>query len=386
MRRKIMALNLLAVSIVALLAAAPVHGGSRSWESSISYVRVPAFEPPDTLVYDNSTFTDGPPNASNNHKRWVSIKPESGGSGNRPWPNGIVKYCFERRTWPIDDQVKTTKQILFDDLQTARDLWYGAGLPQDKFGWEEMSEADCKDKNKRHEFVLISYNTDGILKTTPGVPPYRASGVGPIMVLSDTIQHGMLDVVSNYAHEMGHAWGLQHEHQNPAFWDLESTTSGAVFTTANWHCNMLSDYQAKMDKIANEESPGAAARQMAAACKNRGPAYLMTFQSAEYLPFEPREIMASSKHKTDIDWDSIMLYPSRAGGVVVNGERQPVLTKPNGEEIPINRTPSPRDVKGLQYLYNYDPDSSFRPFGDIRSRLKNKFKTIRRKDPDSDCN
>lgn len=38
------------------------------------------------------------------------------------------------------------------------------------------------------------------------------------MNLSDRTDVGMLDVVANDAHELGHAWGLLHEHQNPAFW------------------------------------------------------------------------------------------------------------------------------------------------------------------------
>ena len=126
---------------------------------------------------------------------------------------------------------------------------------------------------------------------------------------------------------------------------------------------------------------------MAVACKRRSGAKVNEFSATEYLPFEANEVSVGSKKK--VDWRSIMLYPTGAGGIVeeVNGvkTRKPVLTKPNGDPIPINLIPSPKDVEGLKTLYGIKPDSTWNPFGSKGSVFRNKFNIIRRKDPDSGC-
>jgi hypothetical protein len=119
------------------------------------------------------------------------------------------------------------------------------------------------------------------------------------------------------------------------------------------------------------------------ACRSRTAALVSDFSAVEYLPLDVSEISVGSKSK--VDWDSIMLYPTGAGGIVEGGARRPVLTKPNGDPIPINLTPSPKDVEGLKILYRIKPDTKWWSLGDKRSSLRNKFKKIRRKDPDSGC-
>ena len=199
-----MAFRFLAFSLAIALAVVPVHGGSRSWESSISYARVPAFNPPAFLISRNSTNTDGSSLATNinNHKRWVAINPGSDPIDERQWPDGTIKYCFEAKEWSERGGI-TTKQILFADLEHARDRWYEAGLPADKFKWEEMDSDECKNAEKRSHFLLISFNIEGELKTTNGKRTATKDNSGPTMLLSDSEEHGMLNIIANYAHEMG---------------------------------------------------------------------------------------------------------------------------------------------------------------------------------------
>jgi hypothetical protein len=199
-----MARHVLALVLAIALTAVPVHGGSRAWESSISY-RVEALTDPVPLVGENATMAGGsPPAAHINHKRYITIKPGTGNADYRLWQGGTIKYCFEDKTWPEKGDL-TTRQILFNDLRQARDLWTQAGLPE-SFGWQEMDANACNNPDRRFEFLLIQYNTREKMATTVGIHPTISAdtpSVGPRMLLSDSQEIGMLNVVSNYAHEMG---------------------------------------------------------------------------------------------------------------------------------------------------------------------------------------
>ena len=78
--------------------------------------------------------------------------------------------------------------------------------------------------------------------------------------------------------------------------------------------------------------------------------------------------------------------PSTAGGITIDGVKQNVITKPNGEAIPPNSKPSQQDVKGLKKMYGFKTNTSFLGnLGASTSKLKNPFKSIRKKDPDASC-
>lgn len=78
--------------------------------------------------------------------------------------------------------------------------------------------------------------------------------------------------------------------------------------------------------------------------------------------------------------------PSNAGGVTVNGVKQPVLVKRNGDLIAPNFKPSKRDVQGLKRMYGVKSSSSIGQLLNAKSnKLKNIFDKIRKKDSDSSC-
>jgi hypothetical protein len=177
--------------------------GSRFWQPQIS--------PPDRL-----------------QSRYFHIDPKTVGTANDrvPWPNKQIRYCYA-------DAASEAK--LKANLKAAHQMWVTKGLGKD-FTFVKAGEAACKDD--RNNVLMIQYTgPTGGMATFVGFPSPDASlrnihGVGPTMYLTDKAI-GMLDVVSNYAHELGHAWGLYHEHQNPAFWggDIQSADSGTVFVS-----------------------------------------------------------------------------------------------------------------------------------------------------------
>lgn len=79
--------------------------------------------------------------------------------------------------------------------------------------------------------------------------------------------------------------------------------------------------------------------------------------------------------------------PSTAGGKTVDGVKQNVITKPNGDPIPPNAKPSQQDVKGLKKMYGVKTGSalSIGNLGASSSKFFGRFKSIRKKDPDASC-
>lgn len=300
-----------------------VHGGHWSWE--------PSGRP---IGRENGTFTL--------EERALTFQPHSDGA--RVWPDATIKYCF------VND---AAKQRLLYDLEAARDLWYASGLPEEKFKLVEVSQAECQ--SNRANVLLISYNNQGTLGTTAGLQPLDATNPnprGPTMRLSDSTSVGMLEVIPNYAHEMGHAWGLLHEHQNPAFW-MPPYVSGQA-QIFDFNCQNLRDH---VDAFGRNTDPADQTK----LCRDRKFAFDRRFSASEYLPYRanvigPRPFMATD---ADVDWESIMLYPSGAGGLGTaspgNDQRLPILVRhSDGSPIGINLKPSLKDVEGLKALYAFD--------------------------------
>ena len=81
----------------------------------------------------------------------------------------------------------------------------------------------------------------------------------------------------------------------------------------------------------------------------------------------------------------MFLDPSHAGGKIVNGVKQVVLTKRNGDLIQPVFKPSKRDVAGLKKMYGVKSNFLGKILGDTGNSLKNRFDSIRKKDKDSGC-
>lgn len=362
------------------LAVPGVSAGNAWFEPSTRFASSDISNQPSGIIAANDTnrdpFTRGLDRAPG--KRWVTVDTSTGSSSNtgiKLWPDKTIKFCFE----DVESRGR-----LYDLIVKGMDLWHQAGLDS-AFKMTEVSDDDCK--NKRSEVMVVTLG-DG-LSTTPARPNSEPSS----MTLTDSAEVGMLNSISNVAHEIGHAWGMYHEHQNPNFWESPyAHKGGKVFGASNFQCKNLKDYQDALDRIQdkinewpeeyrdNAEMTFGPHREKI--CTSRAIAKLYGFSSAEYLPYTDIDLYkAETDDSSQIDWDSIMLYPSGAGGTPQgNGERLPILTRPDGDEIGLNLLPSPRDVAGLMALYGSDTDYDETLHSDTHSGKHTMFSKVRNND------
>ncbi|OJJ42540.1 hypothetical protein ASPZODRAFT_20311 [Penicilliopsis zonata CBS 506.65] len=284
------------------------------------------------------------------------------------WPGREIRYCWD----PSDP--RGTKRQLKKNLKAAHNRWITKGLSSD-FRLTEATSEVCQDSDARHDLLFISLvrQNEG-MATSVGRPAMKlpltveTSRCDPKMLLfrgEETGNIGVRDMVANYAHELGHAWGLYHEHQNPAFWSgTLLAQGGSVFgpgNNGNWRCENLKDYNSFRDRIV-PASDGVGEMNIDNFCSSYTAALKVGFSAADYLPMDQS---AGTAHSTqggpgDVDWASVMIYPSGAGGVVDNNlpgddKRSPILLKPDGTRIPENRWPSQMDITGLHQLYGQVP-------------------------------
>lgn len=131
------------------------------------------------------------------------------------------------------------------------------------------------------------------------------------MKLWDSTTVGMLNPVSNYAHELGHAWGLYHEHQNPNFWKgVDFAEDGEVFGPGNnnWRCSNLKDYSTYVTGLVVQDPLGQTTINRARLCSNYAWASQRGFSAADYLPYPSQMgISQPGKSSGDVDWTSLMI-------------------------------------------------------------------------------
>lgn len=218
----------------------------------------------------------------------------------QPWPNHEIRYCFAT---PED------KQALFYNLKDAIDRWWFAGLDQSVYRWTEVDDAECH--AHRSTVLLIKRGHDGAgHTTTTGYLPADAStgNEGPVMELDDTDWGGYDNKVGTFAHEIGHAWGLFHEHQNPNFWRSEDGfvdgNFGTVFGNDNFHCENLVGYDTAL-AAAQADLGTEAGKDI---CKSVLTASQYHFAGSSFLPWTPSIVFAPPGHNfADVDWNSIMV-------------------------------------------------------------------------------
>ncbi|OAA74802.1 Metallopeptidase, catalytic domain protein [Akanthomyces lecanii RCEF 1005] len=268
----------------------------------------------------------------------------------QPWPNHEVRYCFAT---PED------KQALFYNLKDAIDRWWWAGLDQSVYKWTEVDDNECQ--SHRSTLLLIKRGRDGAghTTTTGYIPADSSTGSeGPVMILDDTDWGGYDNKVGTFAHEIGHAWGLFHEHQNPNFWRSEDgfvdANFGTVFGNDNFHCENLVGYDTALAAAQADLGPEGGK----AICKSVATAGQYHFAADAFLPWTPSIVFAPPGHNfADVDFTSIMIYPSHTSSS--NG--LPVITAPGGAIIVQNHYPTAQDVIGINLVYT-TPIQNLGPF------------------------
>ncbi|KZL80227.1 hypothetical protein CI238_06531 [Colletotrichum incanum] len=369
--------------VVVVLAALtwPVLGGSRAWEAPLSHQvqldrhRFDAI-PVDEAGYAVPRIAENGTTGSN-VKRWVSMRPGVGDKPSYLWPDKTINYCFD---------TTDSRDKLDEKLNSAFNMWAASfedgsgGLNRLLYKYSMVAEPGtaCTENSQRAKILVVSHNDLGVHSTTIGQRPLdaeRPEYKGPTMKLSTRDDVGQLNILANFAHEVGHAWGLIHEHQNPLFWRYPYGTSsddifeGTVFGD-HWECSALRDYYTVRGKITQKHGTGEEAEQiMRDVCLLQSAADEWGFSAADWLPVKANFKYSSSVPNagadyTHVDWDSIMLYPSGAGGrgtarpptnpsenPDAYDQRTPVLLRNDGVKIHTNAIPSKGDVEGIKALY-----------------------------------
>jgi len=218
--------------------------------------------------------------------------------------------------------------------------------------------------------------------------------VGPYTYLSDFQGIGQDDVNANVAHELGHVWGLGHEHQNPNWWKISSQdlmsgwsifssgNSEEHFQTSGFNCHNLKDYnnahaklQAKIDAETDTKKKADLQLEFDRLCISPVVAGKYGFSASEWLPLANTMNMVLD---SNFDTDSLMMYPSGAGGTGLSNARATVMTFADGSAIPNRLAPSGQDVDRLISLYGTPASSQTgEPYGSKSSKWRNQLKKIR---------
>lgn len=336
-------MRLLVAVLVGLVAqTGHVLAGSRGWQPEIS--------------------------KSSLDRRYYVINTDRSEGDRMPWPNRQIRYCF------VDDEAE---EALNDLIVAAHDIWLRKGLGSE-FTISKVGRAECTGDHRFDTLMVYWSGDNGMMATFEGLPNADSiirnsenPEVRPKMILTTSVRMGMLNQEQNFAHELGHAWGLYHEHQNPAFWSkgtIKNALGGTVFgpeNNGNWRCENLKDYQARLGGgglvVQNPNNPnngGFGPRiGVEELCRDYDFARKGQFSARDYLPMPKAMGIATSSGMgvDDVDWSSIMIYPSGAGAVgdasPGNDQRAQILTKPNGDPIAINDSPSQRDIAAMHKLY-----------------------------------
>ncbi|KAE8375113.1 hypothetical protein BDV26DRAFT_22329 [Aspergillus bertholletiae] len=292
--------------LLSLLYASLSHAGHPAWEA------------------DSRTMTS----------KWIHVNP----SVSYPlWDHETIRYCYNSRE---------SKNRLAETIRAGWQLWYAAGVPE-TFRFVEHSKARC-DRDKNNYLLVIGDEAEPSLMTSAGktpMVPYNRPTMYIVFEEEDIHLRGLLA-----AHEIGHAWGLLHEHQAPLIWQFAYRATRPD-SLVQFYCENVLGYRQLLREIPNtlelwsEDGP----------CRNMIRAQEMDFFGADILPWKmpyqsPHHLWPTDD---DVDWDSIMIYQSRSFGEAdERGNSKITLVRSKDLMlIPEPQTVTVLDVYGLLHLY-----------------------------------
>jgi hypothetical protein len=265
-------------------------------------------------------------------KRSFYLAPD-GASGRRGWPNSQVTWCLE------GDNADTDFEGIMND---AWGKWNSlVGGPQ-RSSLSLSYAGLCKDVDRAGNYMHVFLTTDKRAATSIGYnkPGFDSQGKAwQLMNFDKSSDWGTGSAASNLAHELGHCFGLYHEHQRWYAWNPDRLSDPPrEDPLLKFNCMNLADY----DDFKNRGEPVDQLCTDLFFSQGRG------FSAAEFLPWPQ---MTTLQQSSAFDWDSIMMYQSTSGGKVVNGVKQNVMTRFNDSVIGPNLNPSGLDGDAIRALY-----------------------------------
>lgn len=277
-----------------------------------------------TLV--NAGHPSFEPHPSEFKLNYVRIKPND---ILEPWPDKRVPYCYEN---------ERARNVLSQFIRHGMSLWYGAGLPYD-FVMEEVSRTECL-ANRKTTLEIRLYGDAVFHSSTGRTTPTGSDGPSMVLGVQNPEQYnGNLWAIT---HEIGHVWGLFHEQGDPAFWG----TDGPF----HFYCQHLAQFEEKSRGLSLMQIWG-----LDGICTNFWAAAQVEFTATNFLPL-PEGFYTSPNNANsrdgDVDWKSIMLYPSNM--FAINDGKTGLysyIRRAGPAFIQSGEVPSPHDVYGIKTLY-----------------------------------
>ncbi|KAL5888471.1 hypothetical protein ACKVWC_003735 [Pyricularia oryzae] len=371
------------IFLAVLAGVHPVQGGSAAWQPQLGHLAkrdvVIQADPSghavkDALVRRHLAVK----------KRYLTIDPNLGDAS--PWPDKTINYCYES---------KAARKNLHKDFVEASKMWKTAGLAAGVYKYKEVASpgSPCTGHADRAKILVV--------RITPGDPPEEgedtpeegenpagwatlgieplnadSSYKGPEMYINTDLRYkgsgeSRSRFVGTVAHELGHVWGLYHEHQNPLFWELPYSSSDGKVFGKNWFCQKVRGYQRSVDLIKSKFPNDAAEvqHQTENMCRWASFAKDYKFPGADYLPeqstagkFYPADIPRRGATNEHVDWASVMIY-----------DGEDFLLKNDGSEVYENNRPSQADVLGIRRIY--EDSFSSHEFPTLANSKKSKWYT-----------
>ncbi len=263
------------------------------------------------------------------------------------WKDSTISYCFE------NDAARTAFKNM---LPEAWGIWQTAGINK-RLKFKEGYPNQC---TAGIDVLLIRVNHDREFAATTGYfPRDNNDPTGPYLTLDPArAAEDKRTGVGDMAHEIGHAWGLEHEHQRPDFWAFEPYR-GRGEQLIEFNCNNLGDYD-EMVRVHGQQHTDdvLCTSQIAASEADTETPGKLGFSADQILPILDRESELPPLG-TEIDWDSIMMYAGNTcGKLLPNGMSAVVMAKAGDTTtlLPNIISPSPRDIANLLDMYRKSRD------------------------------
>jgi hypothetical protein len=274
---------------------------------------------------------------------WIHIEPDA---QYVPWPKSTIPYCYNNAQ---------TREKMAGYMRQGMALWYANGLPE---GFKMIEKPTEWCIRNRAESLVVYY------KVQEGAGSYFSSIArsghdtnfdGPHLYIGPGVTEYAPPelIVWAVAHELGHVWGLLHEHQDPLLWQSKDPANGEHRALIIFYCENVQGYDELLKKYGGDKD---ILFEHDGPCRVSERAEKDDFNGAAILPFSttrhqsPRPMWPTDE---DVDWKSIMIYESDLlGKLDENKNHMTVWLRTKGKKFVLPPlVPTNSDIEGLLHMY-----------------------------------